>query len=187
MTPLDQVEAQGPTLLSNVGHSYKMKLIQSIVLILAIIFTSSCRDEKSEHAEVFSFGVIENGVFIHESIGISVEIPSNWETSNFSAIKKAQRSAAKDVINEDPEHTSSNINGAYPLLAISKYPLNKPSRHLHNPTLSITATSKEVLAEFGMDSLQGKMSMMQDVQPPFSWLNQEHQSPVETPMDCMPL
>lgn len=142
-----------------------MKYMHAIIISLICIILSSC-SEKSKHEEVFSDGVVENGVYRHDQIGLSIKIPDKWNTSDFLAIKTAHRSAAEKIRPDDAEFRSSNLEGCYPLLAISKYPLNNPSGHSYNPTLSITATTKEVLAEFREYTLEDKINALKTIEPP---------------------
>ena len=96
-----------------------------------------------------------------------MKIPNGWYTSNFSALKKAQRAGANDVMKDHAEYLSSDIDGRFPLLTISKYPLNKQPKQIYNPTLTITATSKELLAQYGMDTLSEKMRQLKLPPPLF--------------------
>lgn len=142
-----------------------MNFTKIIIIGVLGLLISSC-EKSGKHEKLFMEGSIENGVYKNDQVGISITIPDGWETANYSAINEAKCRAAKDV--RGFENYSPEVNGCYTLLAVTRYPLNNPSGHLHNPTLTITAKSKDVVSDSGIFTLHDDMAILSECStPPF--------------------
>lgn len=142
------------------------------LLIIPSFLLQACNKPTSEiHQSIFESGKLADGRYTHDGIGVSIEVPEGWSISDLALIQKKTYEAAI-LMGADPKQAElegSSLPGAFPLLSVSKKPIEEPlsPEFTHNSHMYLEAKAKSVAKGFGAGTLTEYVQMFTNVKPPY--------------------